>query len=106
MQRGEDAIEDAAFAVAAKAFVDGLPLAVARWDVAPGRAGAELPEDAVERGAVVGTLRAAGGDGQERLDEGELLIGEFVAALRHGGGGEWVPKLARTESQTKPSAEG
>jgi hypothetical protein len=55
----QEEVESARFAEGVEAVVDGLPLAVAFGQVAPGGAGVQSPEDAVEDGAVVLPLAAS-----------------------------------------------
>jgi hypothetical protein len=81
LQRLQDAVEQAGAAHLGEAVVDRLPLAVAVGQVAPGGAGVEPPEDAVEDEAVVLPLAAAaarprGEKGSEQLP---LRVGEFVS---------------------------
>jgi len=68
----------------AEAVVDRLPVAVPLGQVAPGSAGTEDPEDAVEDLPVVLERTAAALHFQEqRFDALKLLVGQFVAAARH-----------------------
>jgi hypothetical protein len=62
--------------------VDRLPGAVPLGQVAPGGAGAQPPEDAVEGGAVVGPLAAAALPGGEILDEVPLRARQLVPPPR------------------------
>ena len=81
MQRLQDAVEQPAAAQLGEAVVDRLPLAIARGQVAPGGAGVQPPEDAVEDGAVV--LPLATTFARPKWEEGSqqlpLLVGEFVS---------------------------
>jgi hypothetical protein len=53
LDRGKEASPDACLAPAVEAAGDGLPGAIPFGQVAPGSAGADDPEDAVEDAAVV-----------------------------------------------------
>jgi hypothetical protein len=61
--------------------MDGLEGAKAFGQIAPGRAGAQDPEDAVEHQAwIIGRPPGAGGAlGHQRLDQFPLLIRELVS---------------------------
>src|SRR5271169_6685053 len=52
-QRGSDGFPNAGLAPASEALVHGHPLAVLLRNIPPGRAGAQVPQDAVDDGAVV-----------------------------------------------------
>ena len=71
-QPGDDAGPGAVLPPAIEAIVDGLPGPVALRDVAPGGAGVQDPEDAVDEGVMIlpGMPAAAvmGRMGQERID--------------------------------------
>lgn len=86
-QRGDDAGPGAVAAPAVEAVVGRLPGAVALGEIAPGGAGMEDPEDAVEDRAMVTErmpqLAMIGAVRQEGLDPSPLLVGEFLAT--HGG---------------------
>jgi len=74
-------VQQAARAALGEAVVDGLPLAVAFGQVAPGGAGVEPPEDAIEDGTVVLPLAAplAGARRKEGSQQLPLLVGKFVS---------------------------
>src|SRR5262245_19417790 len=86
-ERVEDPGPGAILAPAAKAVVDGLPGAVAGRGVRPGGAGVQVPEDAVDQGAVVvegmAGLAVVVAVGEEGGDLGPLGVGE-VKAVGHG----------------------
>src|SRR5262245_19608839 len=97
VQAEEQGIEDlgpgAVLAPAVEAVVDGLPLAVALRGVGPGGAGVQVPEDAVDQGAVVlpgvpglAVVVAVGEAGRDPLPLG---VGEVIAV--HG----WPPSRNR-----------
>ena len=67
LQRGQDAIPDAGLLPAVEARRDGLPRAVAFGQGAPGTAGAQDPEDAVQDGTVV--LGGTAGTGLLRREQ-------------------------------------
>src|SRR5262245_52306270 len=81
LQPLDDAVELATAAQVGEAVVDGLPGAVALGQVAPGGAGVQPPEDAVEQRAVV--LPLAAPLARPRREEGgkqpPLLVGKFVS---------------------------
>jgi hypothetical protein len=81
LQPLDNAVEQAAVAHPPEAVVDGLPGAEALGQVAPGGAGVEPPEDAVEHKAVVLPLAARLGRlrGEEGSEQLPLLVGEFVS---------------------------
>src|SRR2546423_264508 len=84
----EDLGPGAVLAPAVEAVVDGLPGAVALWGVRPGGAGVQVPEDAVDKRAVV--LPGVAGFavvvavGEKRLYLLPLGVGE-VESVVHGG---------------------
>src|SRR5262245_1780575 len=77
----------AVLAPAVEAVVDGLPGSVTLRGVRPGSAGVQVPENAVDKGAMilpgVAGLAVMEAVGEERLDEPPLLISEVVA-VQHG----------------------
>jgi hypothetical protein len=76
----QEAIPGAVAPPAVEAIEAGLPGAIPFRQVAPGRAGAQLPEDTVDDGGVVSPLASALAVlGQERLD---LSPGRSVISLR------------------------
>jgi hypothetical protein len=89
-QPGEELGPHPILAPAIEAVVDGLPGAVAFRDIAPGGAGVEDPEDAVEAIAMglpgMPLAAVVCGMGQEVLDPFPLTVIEFVATT-HG----WPP---------------
>jgi len=99
-QRSQNAVERAIVAVLGEPVVDRPVRPIALGHVAPGGPGAELPEDAVERGAVVAAWATGLGGGQQRADGGPLVVGELVASHRRSG--EKEPKLSPTEFPHKP----
>src|SRR6516164_4099132 len=86
----EDLGPSAVLAPAVEAVVDGLPGAVALGGVLPGRAGVQVPEDAVDQRAVVlprmAGLAVVEAVGEERFHPSPLLVGE-VETITHG----WPP---------------
>src|SRR5262245_63039123 len=88
-QRGDNADPGAVGAPAGEAIGGGLPGAVAFREVAPGSAGMQDPQDAVDDRAMVvervSRLTVMGAVGQEGLDPSPLFVGKFVAV--HG----WPP---------------
>ena len=60
-------------------FLTTEPTSLAAWQVAPGCAGSQDPEDAVEDTTVVHTGNAARLVRQQRFDGGPLVVGEFIA---------------------------
>src|SRR4051794_31005503 len=85
----EDLGPGAVLAPAVEAVVDGLPGAVAFGGVGPGGPGVQMPEDAVDQGAVIlpgmARLAALVAVGKERLDLRPLGVRQVVAV--HG----WPP---------------
>src|SRR5262249_24963926 len=81
LHRLQDAAEQPGLAELAEAVVDCLPFAVTFGQVAPGGAGVQPPEDAVEDGAVVLPLAAAlaGAWRKEGSQKLPLLVGKFVS---------------------------
>src|SRR6516165_9405658 len=94
IQPQQQGIEDlgpgAVLAPAVEAVVDGLPGAVTLGGVLPGRAGVQVPEDAVDQRAVVlprmAGLAVVEAVGEERFHPSPLLVGE-VETITHG----WPP---------------
>jgi hypothetical protein len=87
-QGGEDLGPGAVEAPAAEAVVDGLPRAVAARDIAPGGAGVQAPEDAIEEAAMrpprVAFAAVVSQVREEARDALPLPVLEFVAPS-HGG---------------------
>jgi hypothetical protein len=86
-QSGDEVGPGPVLAPAIEAIVDGLPGPVAFRDIAPGGAGVQDPEDAIDEGVVIapGMPAAAvmGGMGQEAFDPSPKTGIEFIAAS-HG----------------------
>ena len=81
----DHAIPGAIVTPAGEAIMEGLERTVAFGQVAPGRAGMQDPEDAVDDGAMFtpGMSGMPGVSGREKgFQNRPLLIGEFVAS--HG----------------------
>jgi hypothetical protein len=77
----QEAIPGAVAPPAVEAIEAGLPGAIPFRKVASGRAGAQLPEDTVDDGAVVSPLASALAVlGQERLDLSPGTIGDLSAS--------------------------
>jgi hypothetical protein len=81
LQPFKDACEDAAPTPVAEMVVHRLPWAESSANIAPGRAGAENPENAVEERSSIAwrTSRPSEAKSQERLDQRPLLIRKLVA---------------------------
>jgi len=82
LDRREQPVPDAGQAPAAEAAVQRGPGAVPLGHVAPGRPGAQLPENAVENGAMV-TVGPAGRRPRGRQEGRELLplpVSKFMAS--------------------------
>jgi hypothetical protein len=80
LRMGQQQIPGAVAAPAHKPVMPGLPRSVPLGQVPPGRAGAQLPEDAVDHPAMVTPLAAAPPvGGQQRLKLGPCPIGELPA---------------------------
>lgn len=78
---GQQAISGAVAPPTYETVVAGLPRAVARWQVTPGRAGPKLPEDAVYDLAIVFPLLAPSPIfGQKRLDLLPCLIRQLASS--------------------------
>lgn len=63
-----------------EAVVAGGARAVALRQVAPGRTGAQHPENAVQRAAVIDARHASRSVRQERLDHAPLEVGQVISA--------------------------
>ncbi len=63
-----------------EAIVAGRGGAIPVWDVSPGRAGAEAPEDAVEHAPIIHPRHPSWLVGQKRLDHPPLAVAQFVTA--------------------------
>lgn len=87
LQPAEDAVEQAALLLAAKARVDRLPLAVALGQIAPRRPRTKDPQDSVKHLAITEARPACGLLGKEVLNQLPLRVGQFVAADRCEGAG-------------------
>src|SRR5215470_1077719 len=77
----DDAVQQAAAAEFGKAVVDGLPGSEALGQVAPGSAGVQPPEDAIEHEAVVFPLAAPRGRSGRKKGSKQLplFVGKFVS---------------------------
>jgi hypothetical protein len=77
----QEAIPGTVAPPAVEAIEAGLPGTVPFWEVAPGRAGPQLPEDAVDDGAMVAPLTAplTALSGKERLYLLPSLVGDLPA---------------------------
>src|SRR5690349_1859133 len=78
--RLKDAVPHPGLTPAHEAIVAGRRRPIPLRDVAPRRAGAEAPQDAVEHTAIVHPWHAAGLVRQERLDDLPLEIGQLMSA--------------------------
>ena len=72
-------VPDARLAPTIKAIVGGRVRPVSLGQIAPRRARAQDPEDAIEDPPIVARLAAAAVLGQKRLDNAPLEIGQVVA---------------------------
>ena len=78
-------LKGAIFGPAPEPIIDGFPTAVPFRHIPPRSAGAQDPEDATrDLPVVVSQTAPAFNLRQEVLDAFVLLIGEFIAASRHG----------------------
>jgi hypothetical protein len=104
VQAEQEGVEDlgpgAVPAPAVEAVVDGLPGAVALGGVGPRGAGVQVPEDAVDEGAVamrrVASAAVVVEVREERCDKASLGVGEVVAV--HG----WPPSGNRPAGHLEP----
>jgi hypothetical protein len=71
--------KDAGWAQSVHQPIHATRPAIPLGDVAPGRTGAEAPEDAVEHTAIIHSRHAARLVGQQRLDDLPLEIGQLMA---------------------------
>jgi hypothetical protein len=80
-----DRFERAVLGLASEAVVNGFPVAVPFGHIPPGCPRTQDPEDAIyDLSVVVVGAAPAFNLWQEVLDTFVLLIGEFIAASRHG----------------------
>src|SRR5271170_4085445 len=82
LQGLENAIECPVGPPAAEAVIDAFPLAVAFGEITPGRAGAENPEHAIERSAMVVPFAAAFLCWEQAFKKFPLLVADIIS--RHG----------------------
>ena len=73
------AVPDARFAPAIEAVVGGRVRPVSLRQIAPWRACAQHPKDAVENATILAWLAASTARGQKRLDDTPLEVGQVVA---------------------------